>query len=173
VVTRFAAAAFALIAWQAPARTPDIYFVGTPQPVVEAMLRLAGVQPTDVVYDLGSGDGRIPIIAAQQCGARGVGIEIQPRLVAASRQTAVEGGVADRVTFIQGDLFDADLSGATVVTMWLTDAIDARLAPKLRQELKPGSRIVSHQFRMGDWAPDRSEHVDGEDIFLWIVPPHS
>ncbi len=161
--------ALALVLAQPPARSPDIYFAATPQGVVEAMLRLARVGPDDVVYDLGSGDGRIVVIAAQQFGARGVGIELQPRLVAASRQIAVEGGVANRVRFIEGDFFTQDLSDATVVTMWLTDAIDAALAPKLRRELKPGSRIVSHQFRMGDWAPDEARQADGEDIFLWIV----
>lgn len=153
---------------QPPARQPDIYFAATPQPVVEVMLRLAGVGPDDVVYDLGSGDGRIVVIAAQQFGARGVGIELQPRLVAASRQTAIEGGVADRVRFIEGDFFEQDLSEATVVTMWLTDLLGEQLAPKLRRELKPGSRIVSHQFRMGAWEPDRQIEVSGEEVFLWV-----
>jgi SAM-dependent methyltransferase len=154
---------------QPPARQPDIYFAATPQPVVEAMLRLASVGPEDIVYDLGSGDGRIVVIAAQQFGARGVGIEIQPRLVEMSRETAREGGVADRVRFIEGDFFEQDLSEATVVTMWLTDSIGAQLAPKLRRELKPGSRIVSHQFHLGDWEPDRTVTVDGENVFVWTV----
>jgi cyclopropane fatty-acyl-phospholipid synthase-like methyltransferase len=167
---RLIAFGLALAFLQAPARTPDIYFAVTPQPVVEAMLRLARVGPDDVVYDLGSGDGRIVVIAAQQFGARGVGIELQPQLVAASRQTAREGGVADRVRFVEGDFFNVDLSEATVVTMWLTDRIGQRLAPKLRRELKPGSRIVSHQFHLGDWAPDETRRVEGENIFLWVVP---
>jgi SAM-dependent methyltransferase len=154
---------------QPPARQPDIYFAATPQPIVEAMLRLAAVGPSDVVYDLGSGDGRFVVIAAQQFGARGVGIEIQPQLVARSREIAREGGVADRVRFVEGDFFEADLSDATVVTMWLTDSIGAELAPKLRRELKPGSRIVSHQFHLGDWPPDQTVIVDGERLFLWRV----
>jgi len=155
-----------------PPRTPDIYFAGTPQPVVKAMLTLANVTRDDVVYDLGSGDGRIVIVAAQQFGARGVGIEIQPQLVERSRQIAVEGGVADRVTFIQGDLFAADISKATVVMLWLSDAVNARLEPKLRSELRPGTRIVSHQFPIGRWKPDRTMRADydGTDLYLWIVP---
>jgi SAM-dependent methyltransferase len=163
----------ALAALQPPARTPDIYFAATPQPVVEAMLRLAEVGPDDVVYDLGSGDGRFVVVAAQQFGARGVGIELQPQLVAASRQTAIEGAVADRATFIEGDFFTIDLSPATVVTMWLSHAVNARLEPKLRRELRPGTRIVSRQFPIGDWAPDRTVRFEGEDLFLWIVPRQS
>jgi SAM-dependent methyltransferase len=149
---------------------PGIYFAGTPQPIVDAMLRLAHVTAADVVYDLGSGDGRIPIIAAQKYGARGVGIELQPHLVELSRQIAREGGVADRVTFLQGDLFAADLSAATVVTLWLNDRMNARLEPKLKRELKAGTRIVSHQFPIGQWRPAETVHVDAVDVFLWIVP---
>jgi SAM-dependent methyltransferase len=169
VSARLLPLAAAVLLLQPPARQPDIYFAATPQPIVEAMLRLASVGPADVVYDLGSGDGRFVVIAAQQFGARGVGIEIQPQLVARSREIAREGGVADRVRFVEGDFFEADLSDATVVTMWLTDSIGAELAPKLRRELKPGSRIVSHQFHLGDWTPDRTVVVDGENVFLWVV----
>jgi hypothetical protein len=116
-------------------------------------------------------DGRIAIVAAQQFGARGVGIEIQPELVKRSRQIAVEGGVADRVEFIEGDLFVADISRATVVMLWLNDAMNARLEPKLRSELRPGTRVVSHQFPIGQWKPDRTMRAeyDGTDLFLWIV----
>src|SRR6184192_3997959 len=125
---------------QKPARQPDMYFAGTPQPVVDAMLKLARVTAADVVYDLGSGDGRIVILAAQKYGARGVGIEIDPALVALSRTVAREGEVTGRVTFIEGDLFAADISQATVVTLWLTASVNARLTPKLYRELKPGTR---------------------------------
>jgi SAM-dependent methyltransferase len=158
-------------AQQNPARTPDIHFAATPQPVVDAMLKLAHVTADDVVYDLGSGDGRIVILAAQKYGARGVGIELQPRLVEISRQVAREGEVADRVTFMEGDMFAADISRATVVTLWLSSTVNLRLEPKLRRELRPGTRIVSHQFLIGDWAPSQTVHVDGEDLFLWTVPP--
>jgi len=166
------AAAMAQDAERQPRHPPDIYFVGTPQPVVNAMLALARVTDRDVVYDLGSGDGRIVILAAQQYGARGVGIEIQPRLVEMARQTAREGRVADRVTFIEDDLFEADISQATVVMLWLSPFVNARLEPKLRRELRPGTRIVSHQFPIGQWKPDATVHAeyDNTEIFLWTIP---
>jgi SAM-dependent methyltransferase len=154
---------------QQPARTPDIYFNPTRHNIADAMLQLANVTADDVVYDLGSGDGRIPIIAAQKYGARGVGIELDPRLVDISWRIANEAEVANRVTFIVGDLFEADLSKATVVTTYLSLSIMKILLPKLRG-LKPGTRIVSHQFPMPDWAPDRRIQVDEAELFLWIVP---
>jgi SAM-dependent methyltransferase len=153
----------------AQTRRPDVHFAATPPRVVDAMLRIAEVGPRDVVVDLGSGDGRILITAAQKYGARGIGIEIDPTLVERSRAIAIDGEVADRVTFIEGDLFKADLSVATVVTMWLTAITNEELEPKLRRELKPGARIVSHQFRIGRWEPDRHVVVDGEDVFLWTI----
>jgi SAM-dependent methyltransferase len=160
-------------ATQQPSRPPDIYFTGTPQPVVKEMLSLARVTAGDIVYDLGSGDGRVVVIAAQTYGARGVGIEIQPHLVEISRQIARAGAVADKVTFIEGDLFTADISEATVVTLWLSQGVNARLEPKLRTELRPGTRIVSHQFPIGRWTPDETRHADYDqtDLFLWTVPP--
>jgi SAM-dependent methyltransferase len=155
-----------------PARTPDIQFVPTRQAIVDAMLRLAQVGPDDVVYDLGSGDGRIVIIAAEKYGARGVGIELVPRLVEMSRALAREGAVADRVTFIEGDLFTADISDATVVTLYLSPSINRQLLPKLKRELRPGTRIVSRQFRFGSWVPEVTVRADdGTDLFLWTVPP--
>jgi SAM-dependent methyltransferase len=154
------------------ARPPDIFFAPTLYSVADAMLKLANVTATDVVYDLGSGDGRILILAAQKYGARGVGIEIDRRLVELSRQIAREGEVADRVTFIEGDLFAADLSGATIVTLYLSPTVNKRLEPKLRQELRPGTRIVSHQFGIGAWPPDRVVRADddGTELFLWTIP---
>jgi cyclopropane fatty-acyl-phospholipid synthase-like methyltransferase len=135
------------------------------------MLQVAGVTAGDVVYDLGSGDGRIVIIAAEKYGARGVGIEIDPQLIAISREVARGTTVADRVTFIEGDLFTADISAATVVTLYLSPGVNRRLESKLRQELRPGTRIVSHQFPIGRWPPDRAVRAsDGTDLFLWIVP---
>jgi SAM-dependent methyltransferase len=154
---------------QAPLRTPDIHFNPTRHAIADAMLQLAGVTDADVVYDLGSGDGRIPIIAAQKYGARGIGIEIDPRLVTQSWGNANDGQVANRVKFILGDLFDADLSEATVVTMYLSPSIMKRLRPKLRA-LKPGTRIVSHQFPMPEWPPDERRQVDEAEILLWRVP---
>ena len=159
-----------LAASQQPKRTPDIHFVPTPEEVVDAMLRLAEVGPGDVVYDLGSGDGRIPITAARRFGARGVGIDLDPKLVAQASRAAQDAGLADRVTFIEADIFEADISAATVVTLYLLTSINERLQPKLRKELRPGTRVVSHQFRMGDWPPEREIVVDYRPLFLWRVP---
>ena len=162
--------AFSPLAQQRPARTPDIYFAGTPQPIADAMLTFAGITAQDVVYDLGSGDGRIVILAAQKYRAHGVGIDIDPRLVEISRQVAREGEVADRVSFIEADLFTTDISKATIVTLWLSNGVNMRLEVKLRRELKPGARIVSRQFPIGDWQPDRTiKTAEGEELFLWIL----
>lgn len=155
---------------QAPKRTPDIHYTPTRHAVAEAMLELAEVGENDVVYDLGSGDGRLPIIAAQVYGARGVGIEIDPRLVALARQNARDAGVADRVRFIEGDLFTADLKEATVVTLYLSTSINRELEPKLKAELRPGARIVSHQFPMGQWVPERQVPLDRTTLYLWRIP---
>ena len=160
----------ALAAGQQPKRTPDIHFVPTPDDVVEAMLRLADVGANDVVYDLGSGDGRIPITAARRFGARGVGIDLDPKLVAEAARNAQQAGVADRVRFVEGDIFEADISPATVVTLYLLTSINERLRPKLQKELRPGTRIVSHQFGMGDWAPEREIVMDFRPLYLWRIP---
>jgi SAM-dependent methyltransferase len=165
-----AIAADARVGQDRPARTPDIHYTPTRHQVAEAMLRLAQVRRDDVVYDLGAGDGRLVIIAAQQYGARGVGIEIDPRLVATSRQNARDAGVEDRVSFVVGDLFTADISPATVVTLYLSTAVNKRLEPKLRRELKPGTRIVSHQFLIGTWPPEETIRPDFSDVYLWRIP---
>lgn len=158
-------------------RVPDAFYVPSRQAAAEAMLEFAGVTSKDVVYDLGSGDGRILILAAQKYGARGVGIEIDPALVARARLIAREGGVENTVRFIEGDFFDADLREATVVTLYLSTTTNRRLAPKLRAELAPGTRVVSQQFDMGAWDPDRRTRVADADLFLWVIPerkaPHS
>ena len=159
------------VARQRSARTPDIHFVPTRHVVADAMLKLAGVRTDDVVYDLGSGDGRIVILAAQKYGARGVGVELDPRLLEISREVAREGEVSHRVTFIEGDLFATDISGATVVTLYLSPTVNRQLEPKLRRELQPGARIVSHQFGIGNWTPDEAIRAeDGTDLFLWTIP---
>jgi SAM-dependent methyltransferase len=156
---------------QGAARTPDMHFAPTRHVVADAMLTLAGVSRDDVVYDLGSGDGRIVILAAQKYGARGVGVELDPRLLEISRQVAREGEVADRVAFIEGDLFATDISEATVVTLYLSTSVNKQLEPRLRRELRPGTRIVSHQFRIGDWMPEKVVRAeDGTDLFLWTIP---
>ena len=169
----FAFMAAAVNVQQRPGNAPDIYFAPTWEPVVYEMLELAGVTRDDIVYDLGSGDGRIVILAAQKYGARGVGIELDANLVDISRQVAREAQLTDKVTFIQGNLFDTEIANATVVTLYLSESVNRELEPKLRRQLRPGTRIVSHQFSMGVWQPDkvvRSE-VDGTDLLLWKVPP--
>jgi SAM-dependent methyltransferase len=153
----------------------DVPYVPTAPSVVTQMLEVADVSADDVVYDLGSGDGRIPIAAAQQFGARAFGVEIDSALVEKARAHAREAGVADLVTFRRGDLFNVDLHDATVVTLYLWPEINVRLRPKLLRQLDPGDRIVSHDFRMGDWEPDRvvdagEGNTGTETIYLWVVP---
>ena len=149
-------------------QTPDIHYVPTSNGVAEAMLKLAKTAPADVVYDLGSGDGRIVIAAAKKFGARGVGVEIDADLIKDATKNARKAGVADRVTFRQEDLFKTDLSDATVVTLYLSTSINMRLRGIL-QKLKPGTRIVSHRFTFGDWKPDVEQHLEGTSIYLWTV----
>ena len=153
-----------------PSRKPDVRYDPSPPRVVRAMLRLAGVTAADIVYDLGSGDGRVPIAAASHHGARGVGIEIDPSLVDRARANAGRAGVADRVTFREGDLFKADIRDATVVTLFLLPTVNLQLRPKLLAELKPGTRVVSHYHDMGDWKPTRKITVDYRPVYLWVVP---
>lgn len=154
-----------------PSREPDVIYVPTPEPVVDAMLNLAGVREGDVLYDLGSGDGRIPIAAAQRFGVRGVGIDINPVRVREANANAETAGVTDLVTFKEADLFEEDISEATVVTLYLLQSLNVKLRPKLLAELKPGTRIVSHAFDMADqWAPEQTQEVDGTRIYLWTVP---
>ncbi len=148
----------------------DVPYVTTPQRVVERMLEMADVSEDDVIYDLGSGDGRFVITAAQQFGARGVGVELDPQLVRRARSQAELAGVADRVTFRQGDLFETDLRQATVVTLYLEPELNLRLRPKLLLQLDPGDRVVSHDFDMGTWTPDRVEKIGDSTIYLWTVP---
>ncbi|MGJ5672303.1 MAG: SAM-dependent methyltransferase [Nostochopsis sp.] len=149
----------------------DVPYVPTSPEVVNAMLQLAQVTKNDVIYDLGSGDGRIPITAAQKYGVRrAVGVEINPELVQESKSNAQKAGVNDRVTFQQQDLFQTNFDGATVVTLYLLPDVNLKLRPKLLQELKPGTRIVSHAFDMGDWKPKKTVQVQGTTLYLWIVP---
>jgi cyclopropane fatty-acyl-phospholipid synthase-like methyltransferase len=160
-----------LLIGQLSARAPDIYFSPTPHAVAETMLTMAEVKPNDVVYDLGSGDGRIPVLAASKYGARAVGIELEPYLLDRSRQSAREQSVSDKVRFVEGDLFSADISEATVVTLYLSPSVNRRLEDKLKRELRPGTRIVSHQFGIGNWIPEKTVRAaNGNDLFLWTVP---
>jgi SAM-dependent methyltransferase len=155
---------------QSSSREPDVIYVPTPQAAVDAMLDLAQVKASDIVYDLGSGDGRIVITAAKKYGARGVGIEIDPALVKKANDNAVAAGVANRVRFVTQDLFTSNISEATVVTLYLLQSINERLRPKLIRELKPGTRIVSHVFNMGpEWPPEKTIEVDRSRIFFWTI----
>jgi SAM-dependent methyltransferase len=158
---------------QAPVRPPDIFWLPTRDPVVDAMLKLAAVTKDDIVYDLGCGDGKIVIAAARLYGARGVGIDIDPPRIVDSNANAKKAGVTDRVKFILGDIFDPaiKIEDATVVTLYLLPWINEKLKPRLRAELKPGTRVVSNSFSMGtDWPPDRTVDVDGTPVHLWTIP---
>lgn len=151
------------------AQPVDVPFVPTPPAVVTAMLTIARVGPNDVVYDLGSGDGRIVIAAAREFGARGVGIERNPALVKEARGAAERSGVAARVRFVEQDFFEADLREATVVTLYLLPTVNLKVRDKLRSELRAGTRVVSHYYAMGDWLPDFETEVDGRKIFYWVI----
>lgn len=154
----------------APKREPDVVYVPTPQAVVDEMLKIAKVMKSDVIYDLGSGDGRVPITAAQKYGARGVGIDINPERIREANENAQKAGVTDRVKFLNQDLFTSDISEATVVTLYLLPELNVKLRPQLFKQLKPGTRIVSHAFDMGDWKPERVVEQDGRTIYYWVIP---
>jgi SAM-dependent methyltransferase len=188
------AAVMLLVLSRAPAqqKEPEVPYVSTPDEVVAEMLRIANVGKDDVVYDLGCGDGRIVITAAKMYGCRGVGIDINPERIRESRENAIKAGVSDKVQFIQMDLFEADITEASVVTIYLLSGVNLRLRPKLFRELSPGSRVVSHEFSMGKWEPDATAYVKAENyrdpylfnywdqqiadywrthkVYLWVVP---
>ena len=153
-----------------PLREPDVIYVPTPQPVVDAMLKLAGVHNGDVLYDLGSGDGRIVVTAAKTYGIHATGIDINPQRIAEANANAQKAGVTNMVTFKNEDLFETDIKDASVVTLYLLTSLNLKLRPKLWRDLKPGTRIVSQTFDMGDWEPEKQEMVDGHTIYLWRVP---
>ena len=159
-------------ATQAPLRSPDVIFVPTPPEVVAAMLKVAKVGKGDIVYDLGSGDGRIPIAAVKDYGAaRATGIDIDPqRIKEATANLKTSGITGDRVRFLNQDLFTTDISDATVVTLYLLPSLNLKLIPKFMKELKPGTRIVSHSFDMGDWVPEQTIDVEGRKVYYWTLP---
>ena len=170
--TLLALAAAIVLAAPAAAReqTPDVIFVPTPYEVVDEMLRLARVKKGDVLYDLGSGDGRIPVTAAKKFGIRAVGIDIDPQRIKEATENAKKHGVTKLVTFKQEDLFKTDFKDATVVTLYLLPDLNVKLRPRLLSELKPGTRIVSHQFDMGTWQPEKKVELNGRVVYLWTVP---
>ncbi len=158
---------------KAPSRGPDVIFVPTPQEVVEDMLRLANVRKGDVLYDLGSGDGRIAITAAKKYGVKATGIDIDPERIREATANAKKAGVSNLVQFRQEDLFQADFRDATIVTLYLLPDLNVKLRPKLWNQLKPGTRIVSHQFDMGKWKPEKTLESEGRTIYFWTVPEKS
>jgi ribosomal protein L11 methylase PrmA len=164
------AASLFAVAPAAAQYSPDVIYVPTPQEVVEEMLRIANVKKGDVLYDLGSGDGRIPITAAKKYGVRAVGIDIDPERIWEAEQNARGAGVERLVTFRREDLFKTDFKEATVVTLYLLPALNVRLRPRLWAELRPGTRIVSHQFDMGDWKPEKTLEMNGRVIYFWTIP---
>jgi ribosomal protein L11 methylase PrmA len=155
---------------EAALRRPDVIFVPTPEDVVEAMLQVASVTKNDIVYDLGCGDGRIPVTAAKKYGARGVCIDIDPQRIKEATENLKNSGVGDRVKFLNQDLFTTDISEATVVTLYLLPSLNLKLLPKLNKELKPGTRIVSHAFDMGDAKPTETLNVNGRTVYFWTTP---
>jgi SAM-dependent methyltransferase len=154
-------------------RKPDVRYAPSPHLVVQEMLKLAELRRDDILFDLGSGDGRIPIAAARDFGARAVGIDIDPKLVGLAKRNAKKAGVANLATFRNEDLFEADFRAATVVTLFLYPDVNMKLRPKLLAELRPGTRVVSHWHDMGDWQPDRTVQVEGRPLYLWIIPQPS
>jgi precorrin-6B methylase 2 len=152
-------------------RAPDVIFVPTPDEVVDAVLKIAKTGESDVLYDLGSGDGRIAIAAAQKYHvARAVGIDINPDRIREANSNLHAAGGNNRVVFLNEDLFDAKISDATVVTLYLLPTLNLKLLPKLLNDLKPGTRIVSHAFDMGSWKPEQSLNIDGRSVYLWTIP---
>ncbi len=170
ILLAFAAALVLAAPAAARAQQPDVIFVPTPYEVVDEMLRLAKVKKGDVLYDLGSGDGRIPVTAAKKFGIRAIGIDIDPQRIKEATENARKNGVSKLVTFKQEDLFKTSFQDATVVTLYLLPDLNVKLRPRLLSELKPGTRIVSHQFDMGTWQPDKKVELNGRVVCLWIVP---
>lgn len=142
----------------------------TPQPLVDRMLEMAAVNEGDYLIDLGCGDGRIPVTAAQRYGARGLGVDFEAQRIVEAKENAKNAGVADKVTFKKEDLFETDISDASVLTLYLSLAINIKLRPRILERMKPGTRVLSHDFNMGDWLPDRTERISGRVVYLWIVP---
>lgn len=159
-----------IISAQTSETKKDVPYVPTQQSVVEGMLNLAKVSKDDIVYDLGCGDGRIVITSAKLYGTSGVGVDIDPERIKEANENAKKEGVEEKVSFIEGDLFKQDFSKATVITLYLLPEVNLRLRPILLEQLKPGTRIVSHAFSMGDWEPEQTIEIDGATIYLWTVP---
>ncbi len=154
----------------AQSRIPDVHYEPTPQLIVEELLKMAEVNRNDIIYDLGCGDGRFVITAAKKYGARGVGIDIDPERIKDSKRNALAAGVQDRVKFVEGDLFETDFREATVVALYLLPDLNLQLRPTLLKDLKPGTRVVSHEFDMYDWKPDKMGRLGQKTYYFWVVP---
>ncbi|NEW89795.1 class I SAM-dependent methyltransferase [Rhodopseudomonas sp. WA056] len=161
---------FGVIAAPAAARSPDVHYVPTPNNVVNRMLELVKPKPGDYLIDLGSGDGRIPITAAKRYGINGHGVDIDPVRISEAQAKAEQAGMTGKVQFIRADLFETEIGKADIVTLYLLETLNAKLRPRLLNELRPGTRVVSHAFSMGDWKPEHHEQVEGRDVYFWIVP---
>jgi ubiquinone/menaquinone biosynthesis C-methylase UbiE len=159
-----------VLAQQSTSPRLDVHYVPTPQVVVDRMLDMAKVTAEDFVIDLGSGDGRIVVTAARKFGARGMGVDLDPTRIQDARANAKKNGVEDKVTFVQQNLFDTKISDASVVTMYLLQRLNIELRPRLLDVLKPGTRVASHDFSMGDWTPDRHDSLENREAYLWIIP---
>ncbi|WP_420131602.1 SAM-dependent methyltransferase [Rhodopseudomonas sp.] len=172
LIRSFAGAAAVLLASSLPstAQTPDVHYVPTPQDVVDRMLQLTEPKPGDYLIDLGSGDGRIPVTAAQRYGLNAQGVDIDPVRITEAEANAKGAGVQDKVKFVRADLFETEIGKADIVTLYLLETLNAKLRPRLLSELRPGTRVVSHTFSMGDWTADKHEKVGGRDVYFWIVP---
>ena len=157
-----------------PSRKLDVWYVATPHEIVDRMLTMAKIRPLDVVYDLGCGDGRMVIAAAKKYGVRGVGVDLDPKRIREARANAKAAGVEKLVTFHVGDMFETDVSEANVVLLYLLPELNRRLKPKFFEQLRPGARVVSHDFDMGrDWPPDEYVKLGQDGIYLWIMPPYA
>jgi len=174
-MNRLCFASFAMLSLAVPLAAQDEFlydvpYVPTPQEVVQKMLEIAMVKPADTVYDLGCGDGRIVITAAKEFGAHAVGIDIDPNRIREANENAKKAGVVEKVRFIEKNLFEADFKPASVVTLYLLTSVNMKLRPKLLTDLKPGTRVVSHNFDMGDWKPDKTVEFQGRRLFQWTIP---
>lgn len=165
-------ATLVLLAAVLPTRAAAQYvpYFPTPQPLVDRMLEMAEVKGSDFLMDLGCGDGRILVTAAQRYGATGLGVDFEAQRIVEASENAKKAGVVDKVTFRKEDLFDTDISSATVLTLYLSLGINIKLRPRILEAMKPGARVLSHDFNMGDWLPDRTERISGRVVYLWFVP---
>ena len=165
-----ACAAIGMLLGTDPAAAQYVPYFPTPQPLVDRMLEMAQVKESDFLVDLGCGDGRIPVTAAQRYGARGLGVDFDAQRIVEANDNAKKAGVVDKVTFRKEDLFETDIRSASVLTLYLSLSINIKLRPRILETMKPGARVLSHDFNMGDWLPDKTERISSRVVYLWVVP---